>query len=117
MIELPFRVSFTKRQHARSLYRRSNPNSLIGFPSPTFSVPQWNLEELSLYLNSHINTFVSVLILRDLDVCVWSRSTWCADLSWLIFSLVMGSISLCAIFLMIRDVSTSTLFTEFDISP
>ena len=69
MNELSFQVSTTKRHHARSPYRRSNPNPLIGFPSPTLSARSLNLRVLSLPLNRHINNFVSVLILRDLDVC------------------------------------------------
>ena len=67
MIELS-QVSFTKHQHARSLYRRSNPHPLVGFPSPTLSVHRLNLRNLFLYHNSDINNFVSVLILGNLDV-------------------------------------------------
>ena len=69
MNELSFQVSSTKRHHARSPYRRSNPNPLTGFPSPTLSARSLNLRVLSLPLNRHIINLVSVLILRDLDVC------------------------------------------------
>ena len=61
-------MSFTKRHHARSRYRRLDPNPLIGSPSPILSVRSLNLGLLSLYHNSHINNFVSVLILGNLDV-------------------------------------------------
>ena len=69
MNELSFQVSYTKRQHARSQYRRSNPIPLIEFPSPTLSVHSLNLRDGILYHNRNINNFVSVRILRDLDVC------------------------------------------------
>ena len=68
MNELSFQVSDTQRHHARSQYRRSNPNPLIGSPSPILSVHSLNLGILFLSHNGHINNFVSVLILRDLDV-------------------------------------------------
>ena len=61
-----FQVSFTERQHARSLYPRSNPNSLIGFLSPTLSVHRLLVGKVFLYRNSHINNFVCVL--GNLDV-------------------------------------------------
>ena len=57
-------MSFTKRQHARSLYRRSNPNPLVESLSPNPAV-RLNLGKLSLYCNSHINNSVSVLILLE----------------------------------------------------
>ena len=44
MNELSFQVSTTKRHHARSPYRRSNPNPLIGFPSLTLSSAQFESE-------------------------------------------------------------------------
>ena len=85
MTELSFQVSFTERQYARSLYRRSNPNSLhvhcIGGPTQThlsgfllfllqlFLCLVCTCGKQSLYLKSHIHNFVSVLILRGLDVC------------------------------------------------
>ena len=69
MNELSSQVSSTKRHHARSPFRRSNPNPLIGSPSPNLSVHILNLRKLSLHRNRHINNFVSVLILCDLDVC------------------------------------------------
>ena len=63
-----FQMSFTKRHHARLQYRRSN---LLGrSPSPTLPVHKLNLRNLSLYPNRHICNFVSVLILRHLDVHV-----------------------------------------------
>ena len=65
---LSFLVFFTKHQDARSRYRRSNPNSLIGIPSPTLSVHSLNLRKLSLHRSRHIHNFVSVRILRNLDV-------------------------------------------------
>ena len=68
MNELSFQVPSTKRQHARSQYRRSNPNLLVGSSSPTLFVHRLNLKKLSLHSNRHINNFVSVLILRNLDV-------------------------------------------------
>ena len=61
-------MSYTRRQHERSQYRKSNPNPLIGFPSPTLSVHCFESERQDPFQNSHINNFVSVLILRDLDV-------------------------------------------------
>ena len=66
--ELSFRVSFTKRQCARSLHLRSNPNSIIGLPSPTPSVHGLVLNNLSLTFDKHINNSVSVRILRNLHV-------------------------------------------------
>ena len=70
--ELSFQLSNTKRHHARSQYRRSNTtNPLVGSPFPTLSVHCLNLGNLFLYHNSHnshINNFVSVLILGNLDV-------------------------------------------------
>ena len=81
----------------RSLYRRSNPNPLIEYPSLTLSVHRLNLENLFLYHNSQINNFVSVLILGTLDV-----------LGLLVDLLLGDGVSfLYEIFLMIRDVSTS----------
>ena len=68
--ELSFQVSFTKHQNARSLLQRSNPNSFVGFPSPTLSVHSLNQRKLSLHLNRHIHNFVIVLILRNLDLVV-----------------------------------------------
>ena len=65
---LSFQGSFTKRHHARSRYRRSNPNPPTGSPSPTLSVHSLNLGLLSLYHNRHIHYSVSVLILVNLDV-------------------------------------------------
>ena len=68
-------------------------------------MPEWNLE-LSLYLNRHINNFVSVLILENLDALI----------SWLIISWVIGFVSL-------RDLLDDSgrlhfdSFTEFDNSP
>ena len=63
-----FQVSFTKRHHARLHDRKSKPNSLVKYPSPTLSVHRLNLRDLSLHRDRHINKFVSVLNLRDLDV-------------------------------------------------
>ena len=68
MNELSFQVSFTKRHCARLQYRRSNPNTLVRFPFPTLSVHKLSLRNLSLQRNTHINNFVCVLILRNLDV-------------------------------------------------
>ena len=68
MNELSFQVSFTQHQHARSLYRTSNPNPLVESPSPTLSVHRLNLGNRFLYHNSHINNFVCVLTLGNLDV-------------------------------------------------
>ena len=82
-------------------------------PTPTLPVQRLNLRNLFLHGNRHINSFVSVLILANLDVLglpIDLLPGW-----WVSF--------LCAIFLMIWDFSTSTLlttcsFTEFDdISP
>ena len=80
----------TKRQYVRSLYRRSNPNSLVRFPSRILSVPHWNQQELPLYINSHINNFVSVLILRDLDVCGGVLILENLDVLGLLVDLLMG---------------------------
>ena len=52
---LSFQVSFTKNQYVRSRYRRSSPNSLVGFPSPTLSVHSLNLRKLSLHRNRHMH--------------------------------------------------------------
>ena len=78
-------MSFTKRHYARLRYRRSNPNPLIGAPSPTLSEHSLNLRSLFLYYNRHIHSFVSVLILGNLDVL---------GVSWLIFSWMIGFVSL-----------------------
>ena len=67
MIELSFQVSYKKA--SRSPYRRSNPNPLVGLPSPILSVHRLNLGNKILYYNSHFNNFVRVLILCNLDVC------------------------------------------------
>ena len=62
-------MSFTKRHHAHLQYRRSNPNSACqGLLLQALSVHRLNLRNLSLHRNRHINNFVSVLFLRDLDV-------------------------------------------------
>ena len=92
--ELWFRVSLTKRRMLTYTVSEVQPG--FGFPCATHSVHRLHLGDLVLYLNSHINNFVCVLILRNLDV-----------LGWLIFFWLTGSVSL-RDFLMIRDVSTST---------
>ena len=64
-----FPVSCTEREHACSLYRRSNSSPLVESLSPTLSVRLLILGETCFcHHNSHINNFVCVLILRNLDV-------------------------------------------------
>ena len=84
----------TERQHARSLYRRFNPNPLVEFHSPTLSVhrfasgeivpvPQQSHQQLCLCTNS-----------GDIDVLGLLVDLSCLIFSWVIFSWVIGSISL-----------------------
>ena len=63
---LSFQASFTKHLKARSLYRRSNPNShRVSFSS---SFCAWFESKQSPHRNKHINNVVNELILRNLDV-------------------------------------------------
>ena len=54
--------------YGRSLYRRSNQSSIIGFPSPTPSVHRLMLRNPSRTCDNHINNSVSVRILRNLGI-------------------------------------------------
>ena len=66
MNKLSFQVSYIKRHQSRLLYRRSNPNPLIGSLLQIFTdrtaiscVASW--VKLSLHRNRHISSLISVL--------------------------------------------------------
>ena len=99
--ELSFRGSFTKRRILTFAVSEVQPKFTCQV-SFSDSVHRLQLGDNFSYHNSHINSLVRVLIL-GLDVLV----------SWLIFSWVINSISLCSMFLMTRGFSTSTLLTTF----
>ena len=75
-----------------SLYRRSNPYSLVESLCPTLSVCRLILSDHSLHCNRHINNSVRVLILQIL-MCSVSFCLVCS-VSWLIFSGVRGIVPL-----------------------
>ena len=68
MIELSLQVSFTKRQHARSLYQKVQPKLTYRVSFSNSVCASFDLGSLFLHHNSHINNFVCVLILENLAV-------------------------------------------------